>query len=118
MLSDLLKDTSSVYPEETDIATFSEFVDQARKTNPRLLITTFDTCVRVPYGDRILKGDIEFFLNKNYEEDFGGEWSTLIDKIEGFKLSVKKLRPSDIDAVTKYMQGLVRLSEAYVTSKQ
>lgn len=114
LLTELIADMSRVYPEEADIVTFGEFVAQARKTNPRLLVTAFDECVRIPYGGKILEGDIEFFLNKDYKKDIGGAASTdMVGKIEGFKASVRRLRPTDIQAVTRYMQGLVKLSEAF-----
>jgi hypothetical protein len=64
-----------------------------KETNPKMFIKTWYNRISSKYYDQVVKNDISFFLNKNYEDDLqdSGESNTLIKYINKFKESYETL---------------------------
>ena len=116
--SEFVNDVKRVFPDNIDIATADTALTTLRKSNPKLILTTFRDHFSKPYGNEIDKGDITFFINKDYGQDlnkFGyGDSNGIIAKIEVMREPISQMNKEDLDKVIKYLQNLKKLSELYV----
>ncbi len=79
--------------EDSNFKTFYRKNQIVRETNPKMFIRTWYECIGSKYHAQVMKSDISFFLNKNYEEDVStsGESKKLLDYINKFKESYETL---------------------------
>lgn len=83
--------------EDSNFKTFYRKNQIVRETNPKMFIRTWYECIGSKYHEQVMKSDISFFLNKNYEEDVsgkgisGGESNKLLEYIKKFKESYETL---------------------------
>jgi len=113
---ELLNDVLIVFPNHTDMITCREGLLQARKMNPKILITIFKTDVLVPYKEQIIKNDIGFFINKDYKDDFVQQTQTnklVLEKIDKLRDAVRNMGETNQMMVLKYMNNLLKLCNLY-----
>lgn len=113
-----VEDIQLVFPDNSDIATVSLALGKLRKANPRLLIMSFKEHVVSGYRKEIEKGDINFFINNDYQKDLNnigvGSSNQILEKIDCLRGPVREMNKSDQDKVIKYMQNLLKLSDMYL----
>ena len=68
-VEELYLDMLKVYPNHLNIKTGLTIVQQLKRFNPKLMIRSYNESVNQIYYDVIVKGDIDFFMNKSYVED-------------------------------------------------
>lgn len=112
-----VQDIQLVFPDNSDIATVSLALGKLRKANPRLLIMSFKEHVVSGYRKEIEKGDINFFINNDYQKDLNnigvGSSNQILEKIDCLRGPVRDMNKSEQDKVIKYMQNLLKLSDLY-----
>ena len=69
---EFVNDVINVFPENTDIKSAKNVANVARKANVTIIIKIWYKYVYLPYKERIDNGDLEFFINKDYNEDLDG----------------------------------------------
>jgi hypothetical protein len=113
-----VQDVQLVFPDNSDIATVSLALGKLRKANPRLLIMSFKEHVVSGYRTEIEKGDINFFINNDYQKDLNnigvGTSNQILEKIDCLRGPVREMNKSEQDKVMKYMQNLLKLSDLYL----
>ena len=67
--SEFINDIQSVFPDDPDILTAKNSLLAIRKANPKLIPKIWIKYVASPYQDRIILGDINFFIEKDYSSD-------------------------------------------------
>ena len=112
---DFLGDIISIYPENKDIAKAKTQFETVKKMNPSLIIRMWNPLVYTPYKDVIDQGNIEFFFNKNYNDDVkdipnSDEILKLIDKVRG---PISTMNKTNQDICADYIQKLSKLSSVY-----
>lgn len=112
---DFLGDIISIYPENKDIAKAKTQFETVKKMNPSLIIKMWSPLVYLPYKDVIDQGNIEFFFNKNYNDDVknipnSDEILKLIDKVRG---PISTMDKNNQDVCADYIQKLSKLSMVY-----
>ena len=112
---EFLDDIQRVFPDDADIATVKNSLLAMRKANPRLIIATFKKSVSGTYHDQIEKGDLEFFINKDYGDDLGegGVSNSVLEKIDLLREPVRNMDKSDQKKAIKYIQNLTKLCDLY-----
>ena len=112
---EFLDDIQRVFPDDADIATVKNSLIAMRKANPRLIIATFKKSVSGTYHDQIEKGDLEFFINKDYGDDLGegGVSNSVLEKIDLLREPVRNMDESDQKKAIKYIQNLTKLCDLY-----
>ena len=112
---EFLDDIQRVFPNDTDIATVRNSLLAMRKANPKLIILSFKECVAGTYHDEIEKGDLEFFINKDYGDDLGdGNTSNaVLEKIDLLREPVRQMDTGDQEKAIKYIQNLTKLCDLY-----
>jgi hypothetical protein len=112
---EFLDDIQRVFPNDTDIATVRNSLLAMRKANPKLIISSFKECVAGLYHDEIERGDLEFFINKDYGDDLGngGTSNAVLDKIDVLREPVRQMNKNDQNKAIKYIQNLTKLCDLY-----
>ncbi len=110
---EFVNDIQNVFPEDPDILTAKNALLTIRKANPKLLVKIWKSYVAVPYKDHIEKGDIQFFIEKDYSTDLARN-----DNADKIKESINRLRnpvkmmSNENQAKTmKYIQNLTKIAQ-------
>jgi hypothetical protein len=72
-LMEFLSDVSTVFPRDSNIKTARFFVENMIKVNPSLLIKLWYRDITTPYKTHVESGNIDFFLEKDYNSDIKGK---------------------------------------------
>ena len=112
--TEFVDDIKRVFPNDVDIATAANALAKLRKANPKIIIMAFKQFVSSPYKKEIESGEIEFFINKDYTQDIGGDSASLIlSKIDLLRKPVSEMNDSEQKKVIKYLQNLTKLADLY-----
>jgi hypothetical protein len=113
-----VQDIQLAFPDNSDIATVNIALGKLRKANPRLLIMSFKEHVVSGYRNEIEKGDINFFINNDYQNDLNkigvGSSNQILEKIDCLRGPVRDMNENEQAKVIKYMQNLLKLSDMYM----
>ena len=112
--TEFVDDIKRVFPNDVDIATAANALAKLRKANPKIIIMAFKQFVSSPYKKEIESGEIEFFINKDYSQDIGGDSASLIlSKIDLLRKPVSEMNEGEQEKVIKYLQNLTKLADLY-----
>lgn len=113
---EFVDDVQSVFPEDVDIMAAKTALLAMRKMNPRLIPKIWYEYVVVKYDENIQKGDISFFLNKDYSEDLvdmGSSANTIVSKINILREPIKNMGEENQEKSMKYIRNLNKLAKLY-----
>ena len=110
--AEFLQDVQNVFPDDVDIKTANNSLLAIRKANPKILMKIWNNYVAIPYKDHIEKGDIEFFISKDYSTDFknNDHSDKIMSSINRLREPIKMMTPENRAKTMKYMQNLSKLS--------
>lgn len=66
---ELYQDLLKIYPNNIDIKTGLTMVQTMKRFNPKLMIKKYKESVNDVYYDKIMRGDLEYFIQKDYLDD-------------------------------------------------
>jgi hypothetical protein len=122
---DFIVDVQKILPEEKTINLLKNSFLSLKKINPKLIIQVGKDKVVSKYKEQILSGDIDYFLNKDFNEDLnavdeykhvvknGMDKNQINDFIEGLKPKIKTMSQRNQEITIEYLQNLVQLSVLY-----
>jgi len=109
---EFVEDISRVFPTNTDISAFKVIIGQILTITPKTIYKTFKKHVADKYRAEIEAGDINFFINKDYNGDLENN-NTILEKIDCLRGPVKEMNPVEQAKVIKYMQNMAKLCQLY-----
>jgi hypothetical protein len=109
---EFITDIHNVFPEDPDILTAKNSLIAIRKANPKLIVRIWIKYVANPYHERILAGDINFFIEKDYANDLTKSNNTdkIMESIDRLRDPVKQMDPENQQKTMKYIQNLCKIS--------
>ena len=109
---EFLTDIHNVFPDDTDILTAKNSLIAIRKANPKLIVRIWIKYVANPYQDRILAGDVNFFIEKDYTKDLtrSVHADQIMDCIDRLRNPLKQMSPDNQAKTMKYIQNLCKLA--------
>jgi hypothetical protein len=112
---EFVNDIVTVFPEDPDILSAKNSFILIRKANPKMIIKIWQSYVINKYGAEIEKGNIDFFINKDYGDDLTntGNSDKIVEAIDRLRNPVKMMNTEERTKVMKYMQNLQKLSTLY-----
>lgn len=112
---EFVNDVVNVFPENIDVLSAQNAFIMIRKANPKLLIKIWSTHIISRYKDVIEAGDLGFFVEKDYLEDFSKNKNAkiIIDAIDRIRNPVKLMSIEDQTKTMKYVQNLTKLAQLY-----
>ena len=102
---EFVSDVQTVFPDDLDVNTAANLLGTLRKANPKMIIRIWKAYISDKYGVQIEKGDISFFLGKNYGQDLQD-----LDSSKRVLDAIEKLR-APINAMSKEKQR--QIDEVY-----
>ena len=105
----------TIFPDDTDIVTSKNAFILARKSNPKIIIKIWKTCIVLKYKTEIESGDLSFFINKDYSDDLTHAENSdkIMDAINRLRNPIKNMNEPDQLKVMKYIQNLKKISVMY-----
>ena len=109
---EFITDIHNVFPEDPDILTAKNSLVAIRKANPKLIVKIWIKYVANPYHDRILAGDINFFIEKDYAGDLtrSNNPDKIMESIDRLRNPVKQMNAENQQKTMKYIQNLCKIS--------
>jgi len=80
-----------------------------------MIITTWKTQVADKYEERILAGDIVYFLNIYYTQELPGYNLTIDQAIQDLRKAIQSMSEENKSKSIQYIQNLCKLSKLYVS---
>jgi len=111
--TDFVEDVQSVFPENADIESAKTALFLIKKTNPRVLMNAWVTYIVGPYTDKIEKGDIGFFLDKDYTHDLEYMGNAVMQKVDSLRGPVREMGSENQAKSMKYIQNLTKLAKLH-----
>ena len=112
---EFLEDVLRVYPDNKKYLKLKMYFDGLKKANPRILIMAWKTMITDLYREQIEKGDIDFFMEKDYSTDV--DWVNRKhkpeDSIEELRASVRQMSRENTDKAMTYVQNLTKIGDLY-----
>lgn len=112
---EFLNDVQTVFPDDVDILTAKNALTTIRKANPKLIIKIWKTFIANKYSEEIEKGDIRFFIDKDYSKDVvdSGSSDQIMSSINRLREPIKNMGSENQEKAMKYIQNLTKLSHLY-----
>ena len=112
---DFLDDIISIFPENQELTTARVSFETIKRANPTAIIKAWFKYVYSPYVNVITDGNIDFFLEKDYNTDLAkvknsNEIMNIIDKIRG---PISSMNEANKGHSVKYIQNLSQISKLY-----
>ena len=110
-----LNEILEIFPNNVALVTTKNSLLTLKKFNPKLLISVWHRYIWLPYQNDILKGDINFFIEKDYSQDLQNmdESSKIMKEIDNFREPIRDMDKQNQECCMKYIENLSKLSVAY-----
>jgi hypothetical protein len=112
---EFVTDIQSVFPEDHDILVAKNSLLAIRKANPKMIVKIWNTYIVGKYKAEIEKGDISFFIYKDYSQDlvYTNNPDKIIESIDRLRMPIKAMNPEEQAKTMKYIQNLTKLASMY-----
>jgi len=97
------------FPENVQIKSYGTSIELLKKVNPRKLVEGFHQFV-YPYKSQIMENNESFFMDKDYNEDVGGNSDSMLEAIQ-LKSLWGTMQQDVKDQIFRYFQLLCLLTE-------
>jgi hypothetical protein len=111
--TDFVEDIQGVFPDNVDIDSAKTSLFIIKKTNPRILMNAWTTYIVGPYTDQIEKGDIGFFLDKDYTRDLEYMGNAVMQKVDTLRAPIREMGVDNQAKSMKYIQNLTKLAKLH-----
>ena len=113
-LLEFMDDILRVFPNNLDLKTGKTFIVGLTKVSKRKLIGIWKTSVVDVYEEAIMRGDKEYFINKDYSEDLGeGGTDKMMSVVEDVRVLIRNTSEENKDKAIKYLQNLTKICKLY-----
>jgi len=90
------------------------YFETLKQTNPRLMILTWKAKINEKYKEQILAKDVNFFIQKDYQEDAEEYYNSTVESaIQDLRTVIRSMSQSNIETAMKYVQNLCKLADLY-----
>jgi hypothetical protein len=113
---EFISDIQAVFPDDVDILSAKNSLLMIKKANPKMIIKIWKTHIVDKYMDQIEKGDISFFINKDYSGDLSKSYfssNKIMEGIDRLRNPIREMTPENQQKTMKYIQNLTKLSTLY-----
>jgi hypothetical protein len=109
---EFVTDIHNVFPEDRDILVAKNGLIAIRKANPKMIVKIWNIYIVSKYQEQIEKGDISFFVNKDYSTDLENSDNSnkIMDSINRLREPIKMMGEDNQKKVMKYIQNLTKLA--------
>jgi hypothetical protein len=114
-MQEFFADVLVLFPEDNDIRVASTSLITMRKANPRLIINIWKQYITDKYADEIAEGNINFFIERNYDDDLksNDQAAVILDKINTLREPMRQMGEDNLKKTVGYIQNLTKISKMY-----
>ena len=114
-LVEFLDDIITIIPGNVGLITTKNSLEIYKKANPALLIKIWYSYVYMPYADIIEKGDLDFFITKDYSEELSylHDSNHILNAIDTLRGQIKEMSETNRNHSLEYIRNLCKLSNMY-----
>ena len=113
-LLEFMDDILTIFPNNLDLKTGKTFIVGLTRVSKKKLIGIWKTSVVDVYEEAIMKGDKEYFINKDYTDDLGeGGTDRMMSVIEDVRTLIRNTSEENKDKAIKYLQNLTKICKLY-----
>ena len=112
---DFVNDVISIFQESRELVLAKTSFETMRSFNTSIIVKCWYKNVFLPYSEKILAGDLGFFIDKDYRGDLDalGNAEDLIGIIDQFRDKIREMSPENQKTSLDYLRKLSILSEIY-----
>lgn len=109
---EFVSDICNIFPDNVKILSAKNALIAIRKANPKMLVKIWTKYVCEPYKVQIEKGDISFFVEKDYSKEFEnhGHANNIMEYINMIREPVKEMSVGNKAKTMKYIQNLCKIA--------
>ena len=102
---------SNTFPNDLDVTIAKNKLYAIKKINPKMIIKIWKNYITDRYRDSIERGDIDFFIEKNYSEDFNkvSNSDRIMNSVNRLREPIKKMERDKQRLTMTYIQDLSNL---------
>ena len=106
---EFLDDILAIFPENVDIQVSKTSFETIKRANPTAILKAWFTYVYCPYKSAIDEGNIQFFFDKNYEDDLSilSNAKDIMSVINTLRGPIKMMSLTSQANTMKYIQFFV-----------
>ena len=110
-----VNEVHSLFPDDKFIKKSRDGLELLKKANPKLVIKIWKEYIVDRYISEIEKGELDFFINKDYNTDVSqaSNANTIIESINRLREPVRNMGESNQATAMKYIQQLSKLCQLY-----
>ena len=115
---EFLEDVERIIPNNPDIITAKNALLRLKKANPRLILTMWHKWVAVRFSKEIEAGDYNFFINKDYSDEWDGSKNEgpILEAIDRMRNIVNQCDEANKITALEYVKNLCGLSNIYMNN--
>uniref|UniRef100_A0A6C0I6U5 Uncharacterized protein n=1 Tax=viral metagenome TaxID=1070528 RepID=A0A6C0I6U5_9ZZZZ len=113
--NEFINDICNVFPDNVRILAAKNALSTIRRANPKMIIKIWINYIATPYKSQIEKGDISFFLNKDYTTDLGdyAQSDNIMEYINMLRDPIRNMGQDNQAKAMKYIQNLSKIAELF-----
>jgi hypothetical protein len=114
-LIEFMDDVISIFPENTDLISSKKTLDLLKRANPSIIIKMWNSRINTKYYEEIMKGDAEYFFNKDYREDVDelSNSNEILRMIDVLREPVKNTSAKNKENAMEYVMNLSKIAKIY-----
>ena len=119
VLMEFIDDIIAVFPNDGQIKLGRVALIGIKKVNPSLLIRYWYECIYIPYYQEIEKGNIDYFIEKDYSQDVKDfkDPKYFMKAIDKFRQPIRDMDQENKNKALLYVHGLCKMSFMYQQTK-
>tara|TARA_Y100000816_G_C26108450_1_gene590268 strand:+ start:3621 stop:4031 length:411 start_codon:yes stop_codon:yes gene_type:complete len=112
---EFMDDVVSLFPKDVDVKSSRTSLGYLIKFNPKALVGIWDTYIVQKYSAEIDAGDLNFFIEKDYEEDMTNMENAkdVLMAIQRLRSPISRMNPDSKLKTVRYLQNLKKICVAY-----
>ncbi len=113
---DFVDDIISIFPDRLEIETGRNSFESIKRANPTAIVKVWYKYVYVPYHDVIEMGNIDYFLDKDYQADLANlnHPNRVLEIIDTLRNPLKSMSDVNKKHSIKYIQNLCKMCKMYI----
>lgn len=117
---EFVDDIADYFSDNMEIKTTANALRTMRKANPKLIIGVWYTSIVQRYDNEIERGDLNFFITKEYNEDVSGMDGNdeVLKGIDKIRKPIQEMGEEDRHKAMKYIQNLTKLCKLYYLNRK
>ena len=113
--TEFINDICNVFPDNVKVLAAKNALSTIRRANPKMMIKIWINYIASPYKTQIEKGDISFFLEKDYSNDFVDYTQSvnIMEYIDMLRDPIRNMGQENQAKAMKYIQNLSKIAELF-----